>query len=83
MAEGKQKGKKKIKKASKLLTFICLSLDNLRYFVAIDLHFIAFLVAVADQTGIIVDFGFAVGQDHSTVFCRHNVIAATARYGKR
>ncbi|OUF38190.1 hypothetical protein AZZ64_000866 [Enterobacter cloacae] len=29
MAEGKQKGKKKIKKASKPLTFICLSLDNL------------------------------------------------------
>ncbi|KLP54695.1 hypothetical protein ABR39_17675 [Enterobacter genomosp. O] len=82
MAEGKQKGKEKIKKASKLLTSLCLSLDNLRDFVAIDLHFIAFLVAIADQTGIIVDFGFTVSQDHSPVFCRHNVIATTARYGK-
>ena len=83
MAEGKQKGKKKIKKASKRLTFICLSLDNLRYFVAIDLHFIACLVVVADQTGIVVDFGFAVGPDHSAICCPHNVIAATALYSKR
>lgn len=83
MAEGKQKGKKKIKKASKPLTFICLSLDNLRNFVAIDLHFITLLVMVADQTGIIVDFRFTVGQDHPAIFRRHNVIAATARYRKR
>ena len=83
MAEGKQKGKEKIKKASKPLTFICLSLDNLRNFVTVDLHFIAFLVAVAHQSGIIVDFGFAVGQDHPAILRRHNVIAATARYGKR
>ena len=83
MAEGKQKGKKKIKKASKRLTSLCLSLDNLRDFVAIDLHFIPGLIAIADQAGVIIDFRLAVCQDHPAIFCRHHVIAATARYCKR
>ena len=68
MAEGRQKGKEKIKKASKLLTFICLTLDDLGDFVAINLHLIAFAIAVTHQTGIVVDFGFAIGQDHTTIF---------------
>ena len=77
MAEGKQKGKKKIKKASKQLTLNGLSFDDLRNFVAIDLHFITLLIVIADQTGIVIDFGFAVSQDHSTIFCRHDVITTT------
>jgi len=77
MAEGEQKGKKKIKKASKQLTFNCLSFDDLRNFVAIDLHLIALLIVVAYKAGIVVDFGFAVSQYHSTVFCRHDVITTT------
>jgi len=68
MAEGRQKGKEKIKKASKLLTFIRLALDDLGDFVAINLHLIAFAIAVTHQTGIVVDFGFAIGQDHTTIF---------------
>lgn len=77
MAEGKQKGKKKIKKASKQLTLNGLSFDDLRNFVAINLHLITLLIVVADQTGIVIDFGFAVSQYHSTIFCRHDVITAT------
>jgi hypothetical protein len=77
MAEGRQKGKKKIKKASKRLTFICLSLDNLRHIVAINLHFITLLVVITHQAGIVVDFGFAVCQYHSAIFRGHDVIAAT------
>ena len=78
MAEGKQKGKEKIKKASKRLTFICLSFDNLRNFVAINLHLITLLIAVAHKPSIIVNFGFAVCQDHSAIFCRHDVITAAS-----